>query len=338
MDQIRRLFSGFSPVQRVTIGLAAAAVIALLMLVTHWTHEHDFQPLYTGLAAEDAAAVVEKVHESGTEYRLAENGSTVLVPSAKVAEMRLQLAAAGIPRTGRIGYELFDKTNFGATDFTEQVNYHRALEGELERSIMGLTEVEQARVHITFAKDSVFTENQQPAKASVLVKLRPGARLSPQNVLAICHLTASAVDQLQPEAVSVLDMQGNLLSRPHRPSLPDSPGPSDEALEYRQSIERDLLSKINSTLETPAGARPLPRRCLGGLRLHQRRAKRGELRSVEVGDGEFTENRRRQHRRHHIRAARHSLEPSASAGPGEWHHQQRQPPHRKHFVPDQPDR
>ena len=147
--------------------------------------------------------VVAKVHESGAEYRLAANGTTVLVPSAKVDDLRLQLAAAGIPKTGRIGYELFDKTNFGETDFTEQINYHRALEGELERSMMGLSQVEQARVHITFPKDSIFSEERQPAKASVLLKLRVGARLTAQNVVAICHLTASAVEGLQPEQVSV---------------------------------------------------------------------------------------------------------------------------------------
>ncbi len=124
---------------------------------------------------------------------MSENGSAVLVPSGKVAELRLQLAAAGVPKSGRIGFELFDKSNFGTSDFAEQVNYHRALEGELERSVMSLAEVEQARVHISMAKDSVFLESRQPAKASVLVKLRPGAQLSAQNVAAICQLVASAV-------------------------------------------------------------------------------------------------------------------------------------------------
>src|SRR4029077_12854009 len=144
--------------------------------------ERDFKPLYTGLAQEDAAAVLVKVREGGAEFRLSEEGTTVLVPSAKVAELRLQLAAAGVPKSGRIGFELFDKTNFGTSDFAEQVNYHRALEGELQRSVMSLSVVEQARVHVTFPKDSVFIESKQPAKASVLVRLRPGGKLSPQNV------------------------------------------------------------------------------------------------------------------------------------------------------------
>ena len=143
---------------------------------------------------------------------------------------------------------MFDKTNLGATEFTEHVNYRRALEGELERSVMSLAEVEQARVHVTFPKDSVFLDAQQPAKASVLVKLRPGARLTPPNVLAINHLVASAVEGLSPDAVSVLDMNGNLLGRPRAPGTLDGPEPSEAGLDYRHKIEADLLAKINATL------------------------------------------------------------------------------------------
>ena len=210
--------------------------------------------MYSALSAEDAAAVLAKVRESGSEFRLSDNGTVVLVPSGRVAELRLQLAAAGVPKSGRIGYELFDKTNFGASDFTEQINYHRALEGELERSVMALAAVEQARVHITFPKESIFLESREPAKASVLVKLRPGSQLSAQNVAAICQLTASAVEGLAPEAVSVVDMRGNLLNRARKAVSPDDPEPSEAALDYRQKVEHDLLVKINNTLEPLLGA------------------------------------------------------------------------------------
>src|SRR5579872_6103499 len=254
MDQLKKLFASLSLKQRISLGAAALAVIGGLVAFSHWIGERDFKPLYSGLTQEDAAAVLAKVRESGTEVRLTEGGSSILVPSAKVAELRLQLAAAGIPKSGRIGFELFDKTNFGVSDFAEQINYHRALEGELERTVMALAEVEQARVHITFPKDSIYTESRQPAKASVLVKLRPGSLLSAQNVNAICQLTASAVEGLLPDAVSVVDMRGNLLNRPHKPLSPDDPQPSDAALDYRQQIERDLLTKINTTLEPLLGA------------------------------------------------------------------------------------
>src|SRR5689334_21776287 len=250
---MKRLIDSLTWKQILSIVVVAGGVIAGLVSLSRWNQERDFRPLYSSLSPEDAAAVLTKVREGGTEFRLSDNGMTVLVPSGKVAEVRLQLASAGIPKSGRIGFELFDKTNFGTSDFAEQVNYHRALEGELERSVMSLADVEQARVHITFPKDSVFLESKQPAKASVLVKLRPGAKLSPLNVAAICQLTASAVEGLGPEAVSVVDMHGNLLNRPRRAASPDE-AESEAGLEYRQRIERDLLAKINTTLEPLLGA------------------------------------------------------------------------------------
>src|SRR3954467_4872714 len=200
---MKSLLSKLSNGQKASLGVAVAVVIACLFALVKWNTERDFRPLYTRVAAEDAGAVVTKLKETGSEYRVTDGGATILVPSGKVAETRLQMAALGLPKSGRIGYELFDKNNFGATDFTEQVNYHRALEGELERSVMALAEVEKARVHITLPKTSLFIETRQPAKASVMIKLRVGAKISPQNILAITHLVASAVDGLAPEGVSL---------------------------------------------------------------------------------------------------------------------------------------
>jgi flagellar M-ring protein FliF len=254
MDQIKRLLGSLNWKQMLSLVLAAAAVIGGLALFSRWNRERDFRPLYSSLAPEDAAGVVAKLRESGTEFRLSENGSMVLVPAARVAELRLQMAAAGLPKSGHVGFELFDKTTFGMSDFTEQVNYHRALEGELERSIILLAAVEQARVAITFPKDSLFLDSRQPAKASVLVKLRPGMQLSRQNVAAICQLVASAVDGLVPEAVSVVDTRGDLLNRALKAPSTDDPQPSEEALEYQQKLERDLLAKISHTLDPLLGA------------------------------------------------------------------------------------
>jgi flagellar M-ring protein FliF len=234
--------------QRITIVVVAIAVCAGIYSLVGWRKEGDFRPLFTGLSPEDAAGIVQKLKESGADYRLPENGGSVLVPSARLAELRLTMASIGLPKSGRIGFELFDKVNLGATEFTEHVNYRRALEGELERTVTTLAEVEQARIHITFPKESVFLEAQQPAKASVLVKIRPGARLAPQNVIAITHLVASAVEGLSPDAVSLLDMNGNLLSRPKAASSQDGTGPSAASLDYRHQIETDLIAKIGATL------------------------------------------------------------------------------------------
>jgi flagellar M-ring protein FliF len=253
MAQWKKILASFSMRQRVAILLAMAVAGAGLWALTRWRREADFRPLYTALEADDAGAVVSRLKETGVEYRLSEDGRTILAPSAKVAEARLSMAAAGLPKTGRIGFELFDSTNFGVTEFAEHVNYGRALEGELERSVMCLAAVERARVHLTFPKDSVFLEARQPAKASVILKVRPGARLTPQNVIAVSHLVASAVEGLAPDAVSVLDMQGNLLSRPRKALTADGTEASDGMLEFRQSVEKDLLAKIHATLEPLAG-------------------------------------------------------------------------------------
>jgi flagellar M-ring protein FliF len=254
MEQFRQLLAGFSTKQKASIAIAALLTVLGIFSFTRSRHEDDFRPLYTSMAMEDASGVVQKLRETGVEYRLSENGSAVLVPSAKLAESRLALAAAGLPKTGRIGFELFDKTSFGTTEFVEHINYKRALEGELERSVMSLAEVEQARVHLTLPKDSVFIEQQQPAKASVLLKLRLGAQLSAQNVLAVTNLVASAAEGLSPDAVTVLDMDGRLLSRPKHAGANDGALISSETLEMRHQIESELVAKISATLEPVIGA------------------------------------------------------------------------------------
>lgn len=253
MDQLKRIFAGLTLAQKLSLLAAVVVAIAALTWGVQWNKDRDMKPLFTGLSAEDAGAVVEKLKTANVPYKVSDTGGVISVPSAKVAELRLELAAAGLPKTGRLGFELFDKTNFGITEFSEQVNYRRALEGELERSVMALAEVERARVHVTFAKQSVFVESREPAKASVMVKLKPGAQLSLQNVMAITHLTASAVEGLAPEQVSVLDMSGNLLNKLRKPSASDTSGYSDEMIEYRQAVEKDLLAKIHATLDPLLG-------------------------------------------------------------------------------------
>ncbi|HYO80144.1 MAG TPA: flagellar basal-body MS-ring/collar protein FliF [Bryobacteraceae bacterium] len=251
LDQIRSLWASLGRWQRISVVGAALAVVAGVTAFSVQRSSADFKPVFTGMSAEDAGAVVQKLKESNTEYKLSEDGATVLVPAPKVAESRLQLAAAGLPRTGRIGFELFDQTKLGTTDFAEQVNFRRALEGELERSIRSVAEVESARVHITPPKNSVFLESREPAKASVLLQLKDKSRPAPATVTAICHLVASAVEGLAPADVSVVDGHGNLLSKPKKSQ--DAGEVSDELIEYRRKLEKDLLAKANATLEPLLG-------------------------------------------------------------------------------------
>ena len=254
MDQVKRIVGTLSGRQLTTILIVAALVAGGIYGLTQWQREAGFRPLYTTLAPEDAGLVVQRLKENGVPYRLSSSGTAISVPEERVAELRLDMAAAGIPKNGRIGFEIFDKTNLGMTDFAEHVNYRRALEGELERSVMALTEVEQARVHISFPQESVFQESRQPAKASVLVKLRGGAQLPETAVPAITHLVSSAVEGLAPESVSVLDMRGNLLNRAKRVSDTGSGDTSEAALEYRRTVEHDLAVKLDATLEPLVGA------------------------------------------------------------------------------------
>jgi flagellar M-ring protein FliF len=254
MEQLKKLLASLTAMQRVTIVLCALAMAAGVMWFSRWQQDAGMRPLYTALSPEDASAMVAKLREGGVVYKVGENGTSLMVPEARVAELRLEMAGLGLPKTGRIGFEIFDKTNFGITDFAEHVNYRRAVEGELERSVMALAAVQQARVHVSLPKESVFTDSREAAKASVLVGLRPGARLSAQNVIAITNLVSSAVEGLAPASVSLVDMSGNLLSRPRRDGLPDGAQISEAALEYRQAIEHDLALKINNTLDPLLGA------------------------------------------------------------------------------------
>jgi flagellar M-ring protein FliF len=254
MDQAKKLLSALNGRQLLTIVICAAAVVGGVVWFSYWQRESGFRPLYTSLAPEDASAMVQKLRETGVDYKISENGTTLLAPEARIPELRLEMAGLGLPKTGRIGFEIFDKTNFGITDFAEHVNFRRAMEGELERSVMALAVVQQARVHVSLPKESVFTDTREAAKASVLVGLRPGARLTSQNVIAITNLVSSAVEGLAPESVSVVDMNGNLLSRARRDTSTDGVEINEAALAYRQAIEHDLAVKISNTLDPLLGA------------------------------------------------------------------------------------
>ena len=251
-NQMRKLYQSLSGGQRTAIALAVAATLAGLAFLS-WQARVTYQPLYTSLSPEDGAAVMARLKETGVDFQLADGGASILVPSEAVAEARLEMAGAGLPKSGRMGFEIFDKTSLGITDFAEQINYQRALEGELERSIMSLTEVEGARVHITFTKASVFRDQREPAKASVLLKLRPGNGLGERSAGAITHLVAAAVEGLTPQAVVILDMHGKLLTRPSNSPGMELGQPSDAMVEYRRTVEQHLVHKIEDALRPLLG-------------------------------------------------------------------------------------
>ena len=251
MNQLTRLWKSLSNIQRISLFLVPLLLSAIGVAGLRWKHDADFRTLYSSLTPEDASTVTQKIKEAGIEYRLDETGATVTVPADRLAEARLALAGAGMPRSGRIGFELFDRTNLGASDFTEQVNYQRALEGELERTVATLAEIDQARIHITAGKESVFLDSRQPAKATVVLKLRSQGRIQQSSVTAIANLVASAVDGLGPESVSIIDDGGRLLNRP-RASDGDAKA-AEVNLDYRQQLESELQAKLSGALEPLLG-------------------------------------------------------------------------------------
>ncbi len=191
---------------------AAAAIVAVLVVLLMWARTPDYRVLFSNLADRDGGAIVAALAQANVPYRLSDNGNAILVPSDKVHEVRLQLAQQGLPRSGETGFELMDQTRFGASQFTEQINYQRALEGELVSSIQAMHAVQDARVHLAIPRESLFVRDRQPPTASVLLTLYPGRSLSDAQVSAITWLVSSSVPHLTADKVSVVDQNGRLLT------------------------------------------------------------------------------------------------------------------------------
>ena len=200
--------------------------------------------------SESASSVVSRLKTDKVEYQLDEGGRTIRVPASRVDELRLSFSSQGMPASGRIGFEIFDRTAFGTTEFLEHVNYRRALEGELARTISTITEVSSARVHIAMAKDSLFATDKQSAKASVVLKLKGRKPLQSQTISAIAGLVASSVEDLRPESVVVLDTFGRSLTGKGESEDQDAGGMN---LDKQHRLERDLTTKVVALLEPIVG-------------------------------------------------------------------------------------
>jgi flagellar M-ring protein FliF len=212
LAQLKKRWQAFSATQKASIVLAGIGLVAALFYLNTLIAQFNYAPLFHGLSPEDAGAIVQKLDEMKVNYRLTDGGATVLVPKKEMYKIRANLAAGGGLSGGGIGFELFDKTKLGITDFEQQVNYQRALQEELRRTIVQLGEVEQARVHLVIPQKSVFVEEQQKPSASVALKLKPLEHLKPEQVEGIVALVCGAVEGLKPEDVHVIDMSGNVLS------------------------------------------------------------------------------------------------------------------------------
>lgn len=247
---LKKLVGSMSTTQLVSLGVAFAGIVAVLGGSAYWINKPDMVLLADDLSSESAAAVVAKLKTAKVAYELGSDGRSIRVPAERASELRLQVAADGFPSAGRIGFELFDKTSFGTTDAQEHVNFQRALQGELERTINTISEVATARVHLTMAKDSLFTDQTQPAKASVMLRLKtPSRPLSDATVRGIAGLVSNSVAGLRPESVAILDTYGRMLSR-----ADEGAGTSvGLQLDKQQQIEKDLSTRVVAMLEPVVG-------------------------------------------------------------------------------------
>ncbi len=224
-----------------------AVVIASLVLFFAWIQRADYQVLYSHLSEEDAGLIIQKLREQKVPYTI--STGAIMVPSDKVYDVRLQLAGQGLPQGGGVGFELFDKTSFTMTDFVQKLNYRRALQGELARTIRSLSEVEQCRVHLAVPEKSLFINDDQRPKGSVLVRLKQGRSLSQGQVQGIVHLVSSSVEGLDPKDVAVVDSRGDMLTSAAEGSI----GITSGQREYQRTIEKDLENRIVGILEPVVG-------------------------------------------------------------------------------------
>jgi flagellar M-ring protein FliF len=247
---LRKLATTLSVGQLTGLAAVFVAVVGVVIASAYWLSQPSYMLLVADMDAETASSVVSKLKADKVRYQLTDGGRSVRVPAERVDELRLEFASGGLPSAGRLGFEIFDRPAFGTTEFLEQVNYRRALEGELSRTIATLSEVESARVHIAKAKDSLFVDQAQPAKASVVLKLRGNRPLPAATVRGIAGLVAGSVESLRPESVVILDTFGRPLSRPEEDGTPASA----QQFDRQQQIEKDLTSKVVALLEPVVGA------------------------------------------------------------------------------------
>ena len=251
LERLRKGFETLTPIRKMTMMTAAALTLAGIAALVFFANAIEYRVLFSNLSSEDAGQIVNRLQEKKIPYRISAGGDTVSVPDEKVSELRLEMAASGLPKGGGVGFEIFDVKTLGSTEFEQQLNYRRALQGELSRTINGLDEIQQCRVHIALPKDSLFVSEQRKPTASVTLKLKSGRNLRPAQIEGIAHLVASSVEGLTPENVMIVDSRGSILSRNAADTKLSKLSTSQ--VEYQRNVEKDLAGQIQSLLENVVG-------------------------------------------------------------------------------------
>ena len=240
-----------TPNQKVGGMFAIALAIAILFGTWMWSKNVEYSVLVSNISDRDGGQIVATLQQMNVPYKFSEGGGAILVPAAQVHDTRLRLASQGLPKGGLVGFEVMETQKLGASQFLEQVNYQRALEGELARSIQSLQAVQAARVHLAIPKASAFLRDEQKPTASVIINLYPGRILEAGQIAGIVHLVASSVPELAPANISVIDQNGNLVSQPSNANRDAGLDPTQ--LKYLRDLEQSTIKRIEAILEPIAG-------------------------------------------------------------------------------------
>ncbi|MBI4754669.1 MAG: flagellar M-ring protein FliF [Betaproteobacteria bacterium] len=245
-------FNDMPQKQRLGMMFAAAVAVAMVVAAVLWSRTPEYSVLFSNLSERDGGAIVTALTQQNVPYRFSEGGGAILVPADVVHDVRLRLASQGLPKGGLVGFELMETQKLGISQFLEQVNYQRALEGELSRSIQALNSVAGARVHLAIPRQTAFLRDEQKPSASVLVNLHPGRSLEPSQVAGIVHLVSSSVPHMPASGVDVIDQNGNLLSKGGDPMR--AAGLDANQLKYVRELESSYIKRIEDILSPITGA------------------------------------------------------------------------------------
>jgi flagellar M-ring protein FliF len=250
IQKIRAIWEKIGLVQKALLAAIILTFVIVSGLLVHWARRPDMRMLYKDLVPDEAAEITEKIGEQGVAYELRNGGTSIYVPKEKVYQLRLDMAKEGLPAEGQGGYKIFDNEKIGISPFVQSVNLKRALQDELAKSIQMIDGVDQARVHIVSSEQTLFTSEAGKTTASVVLRLKPGYRLSSLNIAAITHLVSGSVEGLTSEGVTVIDSQGRLLSGESDQTMASGAGTVQD---YRERVEQNLEDKVEEMLTTVLG-------------------------------------------------------------------------------------
>lgn len=252
LSRARVALSRLNNQQKLTLMVAVAAVITLAVGTLLWSRHGDFRVLFSNITERDGGAIISALEQQNVPYKFSDGGSAILVPGDRVHEIRLRLASQGLPKGGAVGFEVMENQKFGISQFAEQVNYQRALEGELSRTIQSIAAVQTARVHLAIPKPTVFVREEQKPSASVLLSLYPGRMLEAAQIAGIQNLVASSVPHMPSANVSILDQSGALLSQLKSKLMEAGLDPTQ--VKYVNEVESAVIKRIEDILMPIAGA------------------------------------------------------------------------------------